>query len=152
MSTKMQAECASFIGHERVLTDTMAPEPAGKLSVLLDRPMPEALPTTWHWAYFNPALPEQDVGHDGHETLGSFMPPVPFTKRMWAGGVVEVLRPLVVGQAAEKRSRIEDVAFKSGKTGDLCFVTVTHEIVQNGPALRETQTIVYRDRDLGETG
>ncbi len=79
------------------------------------------------------------------------MPPVPYTKRMWAGGVVEVLRPLLVGQPAVKRSRLEDVVFKSGKSGDLAFVTVAHEITQNGPALREQQTIVYRDRDLGET-
>ena len=141
----------SFIGRERVLNDTMAPEPAAKLANLLERSVPEALPTTWHWSYFNSALPASEVGHDGHERLGVFMPPLPYTKRMWAGGVVEVLSPLLVGQPAVKRSRIADVAFKSGKSGDLAFVTVVHEITQNGPAVREQQTIVYRDRTLGET-
>lgn len=140
--------CLACIGRERSLTDSMAPEPAARLATLLGRPMPDALPTTWHWAYFNPAIPAEDVGHDGHERLGLFMPDAPFARRMWAGGTVEVIRPLVPGQPAEKRSRIEDVAFKSGRSGDLCFVTVAHEIDQNGPATRETQTIVYRDRGL----
>ncbi|MCG6882975.1 MAG: acyl-CoA dehydrogenase [Silicimonas sp.] len=148
MIDDIREQCLSYIGRERVLADSMAPEPAMKLATLLDQPLGDRLRTTWHWAYFNPAIPERDVGHDGHERLGLFMPPAPFERRMWAAGTVEIIRPLAIGTPAHKRSRIADVAFKSGKSGDLCFVTVEHEIDQGGPALRETQTIVYRDRGL----
>ena len=151
VSDDVREACLSCIGRVREVTDSMAPEPAQKLAVLLGSPAPPRLPPTWHWAYFNPAIPQADVGHDGHERLGLFMPPAPFPRRMWAGGLVEVIRPLTLGQPATRLSRIEDVAFKSGQSGALCFVTVTHEITQGDVALREKQTIVYRDRGAGET-
>ena len=140
--------CKAHIGKERAIGDSMAPENATKLATLLETDLPETLPTTWHWAYFNPALKAVDVGHDGHERLGLFMPPAPFLRRMWAGGTVEVIRPLRLGEPAARHSRIEDVAFKTGASGDLCFVTVLHEVTQGEVALREEQTIVYRDRGM----
>ena len=91
------------------------------------------------------------MGHDGHEKLGLFMPPAPFARRMWAAGEITVNRPLKLGVPASRVSTIADVAFKTGKTGPLCFVQVRHEITQAGAlALSELQTIVYRDRGLAE--
>ena len=148
VSDDIQAACEAHIGRERVIHDSLSPEPAAKLATLLETDLPDRLPTTWHWAYFNPALKAADVGHDGHERLGLFMPPAPFLRRMWAGGTVEILRPLQLGVPADKRSRIENVAFKTGASGDLCFVTVLHEITQGDLAIREKQTIVYRDRGM----
>ena len=52
-----------------------------------------------------------------------------------------------MGDAAERRSTIESVVVKQGRTGPLVFVTVRHEVVVNGsgePALREWHDIVYR--------
>ncbi len=140
--------CLACIGRERRLTDAMAPEPATKLAALLGVTPPDRLPTTWHWAYFNPAIAPENVGHDGHERLGLFLPPAPFARRMWAGGQVEIVKPLQIGTPAEKVTRIADVAFKTGRSGEMCFVTVTHDIHQDGLSVRETQTIVYRDRGL----
>lgn len=140
--------CKAHIGKERVIHDSLGPENAARLATLLETGTPERLPITWHWAYFNPALKAADVGHDGHERLGLFMPPAPFLRRMWAGGTVDLIRPLRLGMPAEKRSRIEDVAFKTGASGDLCFVTVRHDITQGEIAIREEQTIVYRDRGM----
>lgn len=148
VSSDVKAACEAHIGRERVIHDSLAPEPAERLATLLEQDAPETLPTTWHWAYFNPALAAQDVGHDGHERLGLFLPPAPFLRRMWAGGTVEVLRPLTLGTPADKRSSIENVDFKTGASGDLCFVTVLHEVFQGQLAIREQQTIVYRDRGL----
>ena len=63
---------------------------------------------------------------------------------MWAAGDIEALTPLKLGVPANRLSAIEDVEFKDGRTGDLCFVTVRHEIEQGKVAIREKQTIVYR--------
>ncbi len=127
------------------MSDSLAPEPAGKLATILGHEPGALLPLCWHWAYFNLAVPPADVGHDGHEKLGLFLPDVPLPRRMWAAGEVEVMRPLEIGKAATRRTTVEDVAFKQGRTGDLCFVTILHEIDQGGAAVIERQTVVYRE-------
>ncbi|MEO1536813.1 MAG: MaoC family dehydratase N-terminal domain-containing protein [Pseudomonadota bacterium] len=145
LSAEVMESCRSFIGKFRTVTDSMAIEPAAKLATLLNADLRTHLPVCWHWAYFNPAIPPNDVGHDGHERLGLFLPDVPLPRRMWAAGEIEITKPLELSAPATRRSRIEDVAFKEGRTGDLCFVTVLHEIDQSGPAITERQTIVYRE-------
>ena len=106
----------------------------------------DALPPLWHWLYFNEPVRQSDLGPDGHERLGLFLPPVRYPHRMWAGGDIRFEAPLVLGRPAEQTSRIEDVTFKQGRSGPLCFVAVRHRITQDGClAVDETQTIVYRD-------
>ena len=86
------------------------------------------------------------LGPDGHPTRGGFLPPVPLPRRMWAGGEIEFLEPLRVGDESTRTSRISDVTMKTGSTGVLCFVSVEHTITTpRGIAIRERQDIVYRD-------
>ncbi len=149
VSDDIQAACLAYIGRQQRQRDTMAPEAAQRLAVLLGCEVPEVLPPTWHWAYFAAALRSEDIGHDGHEKLGLFMPPAPYARRMWAAGQIDYVRPLRLGVPAERVSTIADVAFKEGASGPLCFVQVDHEISQDEVVvLRERQTVVYRDRGL----
>ena len=77
---------------------------------------------------------------------GGFLPPVPLPRRMWAGGELEFVDTLRVGDEAKRVSRISDVTMKTGCTGTLCFVSVDHEVTTpRGVAIRERQDIVYRD-------
>lgn len=86
------------------------------------------------------------LGPDGHPTRGGFLPPVPLPRRMWAGGEIEFLQPLQVGDESTRTSRIADVQVKTGSTGTLCFVSVEHSISSpRGTAIRERQDIVYRE-------
>jgi 3-methylfumaryl-CoA hydratase len=65
---------------------------------------------------------------------------------MWAAGKAEFLAPLAVGADIERRSRVHSITEKQGATGPLIFVEVAHETSGNGTlAVRETQTLVYRD-------
>jgi len=69
---------------------------------------------------------------------------------MWAGGELQFIEPLRVGDEATRASRIADVTVKSGSTGTLCFVSVEHTIsTPRGVAIRERQDIVYRDMPTG---
>ncbi|MFZ1814684.1 MAG: MaoC family dehydratase N-terminal domain-containing protein [Rhizobiaceae bacterium] len=147
------AKCKAAVGRSRTSKDMLAREAAAKLAVLLGLGEPgEHLPPTFHWAYFNKAIPAADIGHDMHERTGIFLPAAPFNRRMWAAGDVNVLQPLRIGVAAQRRSTIADVAFKEGRSGCMCFVTVDHEIEQEGVrCISEKQTIVYRDRGEPET-
>lgn len=144
--------CESFVGRRREAEDTLAPEAAEKLAVLLGQDLAqEFLPPTWHWVYFNRPVALGDQGEDFHERLGLFLPPAPLPRRMWAAGDVTVLQALRIGLPARRVSTIRDVAFKDGTTGPLCFVTVFHQIEQEGaPCVEEIQTIVYRDRGAKE--
>ena len=106
----------------------------------------DAAPWTTHWCLAQPVFPMSMLGPDGHPTRGGFLPPVPLPRRMWAGGEIEFLEPLRVGDEATRTSRISDVTMKTGSTGVLCFVSVEHTITTpRGIAIRERQDIVYRD-------
>ena len=106
----------------------------------------DAAPFTVHWCLAQPVYPMSELGPDGHPARGGFLPPVPLPRRMWAGGELEFLEPLRVGDEVTRTSRISDVTMKTGSTGALCFVSVEHLITTpRGIAIRERQDIVYRD-------
>jgi 3-methylfumaryl-CoA hydratase len=106
----------------------------------------DAAPLTVHWCLAQPVFPMSMLGPDGHPTRGGFLPPVPLPRRMWAGGEIEFLQPLQVGDESTRTSRIADVQVKTGSTGTLCFVSVEHSISSpRGVSIRERQDIVYRE-------
>ena len=86
------------------------------------------------------------LGADGHPHLGLFLPKLPLPRRMWAGGELEFLAEFEPGAEVTKRSSIDDITMKTGKSGSLCFVTVRH-VYSSGDLtiLRERQDIVYRE-------
>ncbi|MEU4454505.1 MaoC family dehydratase N-terminal domain-containing protein [Nocardioides sp. NPDC023903] len=136
----------------REIAEILMPGPALALSELLDVSCPdfesgEALPLTWHWLYLLDRPHQRDLGDDGHPVRNAFpTPPATGLRRMWAGGMVQSVRPLRVGELASRRSKIDRVVRKKGRTGPLMFVTVEHEVVQRGDtAVRERQDIVYRE-------
>lgn len=127
------------------------PTPIAALSATLDieaRP-PRAgdpLPPLWHWLYFLGLQRQSQLGADGLANRGGFLPPVPLPRRMWAGGRLEFMRAMRVGETYTRTSRIADVRHKEGRTGPLVFVAARHEIGNaEGIAVAEEQDIVYRD-------
>ncbi len=98
-----------------------------------------------HWCLAVPAAPMGALDRDGHLQRGDFLPPVPLPRRMWAGSRIEFLRELTPGSAIKRRSRIADLAVKSGRSGTLCIVNIAHEFISSGEVLlREEQDIIYR--------
>lgn len=140
-----------WIGRSESATETLAAFPANALAATLDRTDPpyasgSALPPLWHWLHFLPISPLSEAGLDGHPKKGAFLPPVPLPRRMWAGSRLEFIRPLRIGETVTRTSTIANVVSKSGKSGNLCFVTVRHEISDAaGLALSDEHDIVYRD-------
>ncbi|MEI7816297.1 MAG: MaoC family dehydratase N-terminal domain-containing protein [Desulfuromonadales bacterium] len=107
----------------------------------------ENLPPLWHWIYFLTGVHANELGPDGHPARGGFMPPVPLPNRMWAGGRVTFMSPVIIGSIVRKESSILKIDYKQGRSGDLVFVTVLHEVKsQQGDLLiREEQDIVYKE-------
>ena len=143
---------ASWTGRSETLSDDICAAPLRGLSATLDRadPPPQSgtpVPALGHWLYFLPQAPQSQIGPDGHARRGGFLPPVPLPRRMWAGGRLQWApeNPLSVGDAARRVSRIESVTHKSGRSGEMVFVLVRHEVHnQRGLCLTEEHDIVYR--------
>ena len=146
------AELQQWQGRTETLSDWITPAPLRAMAATLDRDDPEpvsgtALPFLWHWLFFLPHHRQSEIGPDGHAKRGGFLPPVPLPRRMWAGGRLtwHADHPLRVGQEVQRVSTIESVTHKSGRSGDLLFVLVQHQIRHaQGLALTEEHDIVYR--------
>lgn len=140
-----------WTGRTEQRTDRVTTAPLAGLLATLDRedavPEPGAeIAGLTHWLYFLPTARQSEIGADGHAKRGSFLPPVPLPRRMWAGGRFEFLQPLRVGDEVVRTSRIMRVDAKNGRSGPLVFVTVRHEITNAlGLAITEEHDIVYRD-------
>ena len=149
----MEEDLRAWIGRSQTVWDTITAAPVVGLTATLDHPVSPVppgtvLPPLWHWLYFLPMHPQSEIGPDGHAKRGSFLPPVPLPRRMWAGSRFEFQAPVRVGDAVERRSTIADVTVKDGRTGRLVFVKVRHELHCNGvadPAIVEFHDIVYRE-------
>lgn len=139
----------TWIGREQTSVDLVAPGPAEGLARLLGRQVDvgesSVVPPLWHWLYALPRPGSADLGPDGHPRTGGFLPPSPLPRRMWAGSDVVFHRPLRIGDRVWRRSRVQDVQLKTGRTGPLLFVTIDHEIASsNARLIQETQHLVYR--------
>jgi 3-methylfumaryl-CoA hydratase len=139
----------SWIGRERAATDLITPRLAASLNAVLDiggQAMDgETAPIGIHWCLAPDIVPMGGIGPDGHPERGDFLPPVPFPRRMWAGGELGFKGDFRVGELVTRRSVVEDVAQKTGRSGEMVFVTVRHHYsTPRGLALDERQDIVYR--------
>jgi len=131
-------------------TEVLVPGPAIGLAGLLDIPLPDletGLPLLWHWLYLLDRPAQSDLGPDGHPIRGGIpTPPGPGRRRMWAGGRVRTEGALRCGHPATRRTSIARVEEKTGRSGRLTFVTVSHQILQDDRmVVDEEQDIVYRD-------
>ena len=140
----------AWIGREAWDEDLLAVRHARLMAATLGLPQEDfnagtPLPPLWHWLYFLEGLPPSALGRDGHPARGGFLPPVPLPNRMWAGGELEFHRPPALGATVRKRSSVESIKHKRGRSGELVFVAVRHELFDGDElALTERHDIVYK--------
>lgn len=140
-----------WTGRSETVQDVLHAKPLVLFSATLDRQDPppkigDEIPPFWHGLYFLTATRQSELGTDGHPPRGGFLPPVPLPRRMFAGAQVDFVRPLHVGQAVERCSTILGVSQKQGRSGEMVFLQLQHEIRDaSGVCVVETQDIVYRD-------
>jgi 3-methylfumaryl-CoA hydratase len=146
----------AWVGRKETVRERMAPERVAALAATLgvdgEFAAGSSLPPGWHWIFFNPFVPRQGLGVDGHPKRGGFLPPVSLPRRMWAGGRLTYHKPLTIGREAVRESTIKRIEAKSGRAGSLVFVTVSHAFdCGEGPCITEEQDIVYREAALPGT-
>ena len=144
------AEWSSWVGRTREAEDTVTAGMVEGLRATLDSEATpasgEPAPQGIHWLLAPTREPMRALGADGHVARGDFLPPITLPRRMWAGSDIQFLRPIPVGARVRRRSEILAVTPKDGASGPLVFVDIDHATDADGtPAVRERQTIVYRD-------
>ncbi len=139
-----------WVGRFEERKEIINPGPANFMGATLnhngrDYKKGDMLPDCWHWLYFLDAPRMDQLGVDGHAALGNFLPPVALPRRMWAGARLKFHSPIIIGEEMVKTSTVESIEKKTGRSGDLCFVTVKHRLF-SGSTLRleEHHDIVYR--------
>ncbi len=145
-----------WIGREETRFELLTPSFTERFNATFDRSgdvtVGAVAPVMIHLCLAPPAAPTAELGDDGHPVRGGFLPPVPLPRRMWAGGAFTFHDDIRIGQTVTRRSRINDVVVKEGRTGTLCFVTVEHQFDSDGRAvLTERHDIVYRGTDAAGT-
>lgn len=142
-------EILSWKGHvfttEELLTERLV---ASFRATLAPHLMPVAegeAPLAVHWCLFATDALMSELGPDGHPRLYPYLPPPPLPRRMWAGGQLQTLMPLRIGDMVRRTTTVADIVRKEGSTGELWFVTLEHDYATSrGLAIRERQDIVYR--------
>jgi 3-methylfumaryl-CoA hydratase len=144
------SDFADWVGRSRAAEDTATAVPVRSLAATLDLALsPEnpgdPIPPAWHWLYFLATAAQAELGPDGAEARGEFLPPVELPRRMWAGGSFVFHQPLRLGERIRRVSTIRTITRKTGRQGPLVFVTLGHEIAgESGLAADEEHIIVYR--------
>ncbi|RYX89825.1 MAG: acyl-CoA dehydrogenase [Comamonadaceae bacterium] len=139
------------IGERAIRHDLIDARPLAQFAALLDLPadLPqagEAVAPGRHWLYFSPIVPQSGLKPDGIAKKTPAVPDVEGAVRMWAGGRTDFLRPLTVGSAVRRDTQVISTSRKAGRSGDLVFVTLRHEISDDrGVAIIEEQDLLYRD-------
>lgn len=145
-------EWEGWIGREEQRGDRAGAALLERWCATLDRDVPDgdALPQGLHWCLATPESPTAALGLDGHprreDSPGSFLPPVPLPRRMWASSRLEFVAPLRLAEAITRVSHVSSITEKQGGSGRLVFVEIAHETSgESGPCVREVQSVVYRD-------
>ncbi|MBX9826627.1 MAG: MaoC family dehydratase N-terminal domain-containing protein [Xanthobacteraceae bacterium] len=146
------ASLKEWLGRSRKEDDDLAVGSVRRLAAMLDQdPTPfkrgVEIPESWYAVLFGPTAVQSKIGRDGHPLTGDdLLPPLPNTRRMFAGRRVRFHKPLRVGDMVERVSTIKQVEPKTGRTGSFVLVTVVHEMSAGaGVAITEEQDLVYRE-------
>lgn len=139
-----------WIGRSIVQHDRLTPAALARFRATIDSEAAgDVAAQAIHWCLCLPDAPTATLGPDGHplrqDDPGSFMPPIPLPRRMWAASDIRFRSPIAAGAAIARTSTVAAIREKTGGTGPLVFVEVAHETrADDVVAVQERQTIVFR--------
>ncbi len=145
-------DLASCVGRSRSESETLDARLVRWLAATLERPEwldareGQPLPSGWHWMLFAPIASQSSLGRDGHPSrAGDFLPATAQPRRMWAGSRLTWRGQFRVGDRVTRTSTIMSAEEKSGRSGSMVFVTLSHRLEVAGEVIvEEEQDLVYR--------
>ena len=78
-------DLTAWIGRTETATDLITPRLLASFEAMLTPHLATglAVPLGLHWCLSPPVAPAAQLGQDGHPVMGDFLPPVPYSRRMW---------------------------------------------------------------------
>lgn len=145
-----ESEFSEWVGRVSESEDILTPRLADSYRAIFGERLAAVgegeAPLGMHWCLSPAIAPMDALGADGHPAKNRDLPPIPQPRRMWAGGSLETLAPIRIGDTVKRVSTIGDITRKQGRSGELWFVAVHHDYVTpRGTAIRERHDIVYRE-------
>jgi 3-methylfumaryl-CoA hydratase len=87
----------------------------------------------------------EQLGPDGHPQTDALVPPLVDRRRMFGGGRITVHEPLCLGEVAVRKSSVESIRIREGRSGWLLLITERHEFSVDGvDRVQEERDIIYR--------
>lgn len=130
------------------LEGTIDPGRAHRLGTLLGLPAPsegQALSPMWHEVFLREQHDAASLGADGHPHSSELVPPIDRRQRLFAGGSIDVRRPLRVGRVVTRTARVESTRLTESKGEPMLLVTERHAWFEAGEVCwDERRTLAYR--------
>ena len=140
----------TWTAQTRTCNDEVANRLISQFNIMLEGQLfrDNQTPLGIHWCLGPELQTAQNLGIDGHVKLGSLLPPIPYPRRMWAGGELIISELFQVNDNVKKTSVVTDIQHKTGSSGQLFFLTVTHNFfVQDKKMLSEKQHLVFKENN-----
>lgn len=144
-------ELEKWIGKKRVVHDEMGLTSVQRVAATLDVDPAsikngDAVPRHWFNMFFPDICRQSEIGPDGHPNKGVFLPPIPLPRRMGAGRRVKIMGNLVVGQPATKTAEVAAIIPKSGRSGNICILTMRLTFETGGQVIAVDEfDAIYRE-------
>jgi len=139
---------SDWSAQKRECTDQVAQRLIEQFKITFDGQLYEnvATPLGIHWCLGPEVESSENLGLDGHTKLGFTLPPLPYPRRMWAGGEIQIFDLFKLNDDIKKISLVTDIQHKTGSSGPLYFLTITHDFYSNQTKiLTETQRLVFKE-------
>uniref|UniRef100_UPI0015C3C35F FAS1-like dehydratase domain-containing protein n=1 Tax=Sphingopyxis sp. KK2 TaxID=1855727 RepID=UPI0015C3C35F len=140
------ADWTAWLGRRIEQRDVLTPASLARFRATIDSDATgDIAAQAIHWCLCLPDAPTAALGPDGHplrqDDPGSFMPPIPLPRRMWAASDVRFHAPIAAGAQIARTSTLAAIKEKNGASGQLVFAEVEHETRANDVlAVSERQT------------
>jgi len=144
-------ELEKWIGRKRVVEDEIGLTSVQRVAATMDVDPAsfkngDPIPRQWFNMFFPDICAQSDLGPDGHPNKGVFLPPIPLPRRMGAGRRVQIMGNLVVGQPATKTAEVAAILPKSGRSGNICVLTMRLTFETGGKVIAVDEfDAIYRE-------
>jgi len=141
---------AGLIGLTVEAQDSVTDNDLNDFAVTIGEP-PRPWPPGFHWAMFGRFA--RDLRGDGHPKVMAPFPPLPFPRRMWAGGEVTWMASVAAGSDVLRTTTVERASVKQGRVGAFMLASLRHHLTVAGAlVIDERQDIAFLQPDAAPGG
>ncbi len=130
--------------------DRVTDNDLGDFAATIGEPV-RPFPPGFHWAMFGRF--QRELRNDGHPQVMAPFPPLPFPRRMWAGGELAWHGTVTAGSELLRATTVERASVKQGRIGPFMLASLRHRLTDGGRlVVDERQDIAFLQPDAAPGG